>query len=82
MNSIADIRMSDLISNFTRISKDYSDKYNELINMESGIGEEGFLDEFRKLSDDLVKSVVPFIEILDDLKEHITQNILGRHSLA
>jgi hypothetical protein len=82
MGNIQDIKLEKMITNITSTSEELTELYNKLTDMEIKIGEVGFVQEFKTNSEVIINYNITFVEVIDTLKEHILENILGKQSLS
>lgn len=80
--SFKDIEMQEMISNLAKISEEYTKLYNEVINLQQKIGEEGFLDDFLAVSQKVLNDKDNLIEMFERVKTYIQKNILDEQSLT
>lgn len=82
LNNIQDVEMQDMVTNLTKASEEYSETYNELIDMTIKIGEAGFIQEFKDVSQKIVNGNKPLFEIIDRIKNYMVKNIMGEQRLS
>lgn len=82
LNDIQDVEMQDMVSNLTKTSEEFTEMYNELTDMQLKIGEQGFIQEFKDLSQKLIDNNEPFFDVISRVKDYMMKNILGEQSLS
>lgn len=82
VGSIQDIEMKDMITNLTKASEDFTELYNELIDLPIKIGENGFLEQFINISQDLKNNNESFFDVIQHIKEYMLTNIVGEQKLT
>lgn len=79
---IQDIEMQDMMTNLTKTSEEYTELYNELSNLPIKIGEDGFIQKFKDISQRLLDGNQSFFDVLQRIKDYMMKNILGEQSLT
>ena len=85
---LVDVLGNDLsIVNAARVSYDkeseeFTEKYNELTNLPIKIGEEGFIQKFKDLSQEVLDNNESFFDVIQRIKDYMLKNILGEQSLT
>jgi len=82
LSKIQDVEMQDMISGLTEASEEFTEIYNELTDMQLKIGEPGFVQEFKDISQKILDNNDPLFDILDHIKNYMMKNILGKQSLS
>lgn len=82
LNEIQDVEMQDMVSNLTKASEEFTTLYNELTDMQLKIGEAGFIQEFKDISQKLVDNIDPFFDVVSRVRDYMMKNILGEQSLS
>lgn len=82
LDNIKDVEMQDMVSNLTKTSEEFTERYNELTDMQLKIGEQGFIQEFKDLSQKLLDGNEPFFDVLARIKDYMMKHILGEQSLS
>lgn len=81
-NKIQDVEMQDMITNLTKASEDFTEKYNQITDMQLKIGEAGFIQEFKDLSQQILNNNKPFFDVIERVKDYVLKNILGEQQLS
>jgi hypothetical protein len=82
LNKIQDVEMQDMVTNLTKASEEFTEMYNELTDMQLKIGEPGFIQEFKDLSQKLLDNNEPFFDVLSRIRDYMMKNILGEQALS
>ena len=82
LNNIKDVEMQDMVTNLTKASEEFSELYNELTDMQLKIGEPGFIQEFKDISQKLLDGNEPLFDVISRVKDYMMKNILGEQSLS
>lgn len=82
LDKIQDVEMQDMVSNLTKASEEFTSMYNELTDMQLKIGEQGFIQEFKDLSQKLLDNNEPFFDVISRVRDYMMKNILGEQSLS
>lgn len=82
LNKIQDVEMQDMVSNLTKASEDFTELYNQVTDMQLKIGEPGFIQEFKDLSQRILDNNEPFFDVISRVKDYMKKNILGEQSLS
>lgn len=82
LNKIQDVEMQDMISNLTKASEEFTEMYNEMADMQIKIGEVGFIQEFKDLSQKILDNNEPFFDVISRVRDYMQKNILGEQSLT
>lgn len=82
LGDIQDVEMQDMISNLTKASEEFTELFNELTGMQLKIGETGFIQEFKDLSQKILDGNEPFFDVLSRVKDYMQKNIMGEQSLS
>lgn len=82
LNKIQDVEMQDMVTNLTKASEEFSEMYNELTDMQIKIGEVGFIQEFKDISQRLLDNNEPLFDVITRINDYMKKNILGEQSLS
>lgn len=82
LNKIQDVEMQDMITNLTKTSEEFTELYNELTDMQLKIGEAGFIQEFKDISQRIIDENESFFDVLSRIKDYMLKNILGEQQLS
>jgi uncharacterized protein YjgD (DUF1641 family) len=82
MGTIQDVEIQDMIVNFTKASEEFTTIYNELTDLPTKIGEEGFIKKFKDASSKILANDEPFLEVIQRVRDYIMKNIMGEQSLS
>lgn len=82
LNKIQDVEMQDMVSNLTKASEEFTEQYNEMADMPVKIGEVGFIQQFKDLSQKLLDNNEPFFDVISRIRDYMQKNILGEQSLT
>jgi len=82
LNKIQDVEMQDMVSNLTKASEEFTEMYNEMADMQLKIGEVGFIQQFKDLSQKLIDNNKPFFDVISRIRDYMQKNILGEQSLT
>lgn len=82
LNKIQDVEMQDMVSNLTKTSEDFTSLYNEMTDMQIKIGEVGFMQAFKDISQKLLDNNEPLFDVISRVRDYMQKNILGEQSLS
>ena len=82
VGEIEDVELQDMITNVTNTSEEYTELYNQLTNMPVKIGEQGFIQKFKDLSQKLLDGNEPFFDVLEGMRDYLMKNVLSEQSLT
>lgn len=82
LDKIQDVEMQDMITNFAKTTEGFTSKYNELTDMTSKIGDEGFIQVFKDNSQKIIDGSDSFFDVLGRVKDYMIKNILDEQSLS
>ena len=82
LNNIQDVEMQDMVSNLTKASEEFTSMYNELTDMQLKIGEPGFIQEFKDISQKLLDNNEPFFDVISRIRDYMMKHIIGEQSLS
>lgn len=82
LNDIQDVEMQDMITNLTKAFEEFTELYNELTDMQLKIGEAGFIQEFKDISQKILDNHQPLFDALIHIKDYMLKNILGEQQLS
>lgn len=82
LNKVQDVEMQDMVTNLTKTSEEFTKLYNELIDMQLKIGEPGFIQEFKDMSQKILDNHESLIDVLNRIKTYMLKNILGEQQLS
>jgi len=82
LNNIQDVEMQDMVTNLTKASEEFTTLYNELTDMQLKIGEPGFIQEFKDISQKILDGNQPLFDVISRVRDYMLKNILGEQSLS
>lgn len=82
IDKVQDVEMQDMITNLTKVSEEYTEKYNALTDLPFKIGEAGFIQEFKDASQTLIDGIEPFFDVVNRIKDYIMKHMLGEQALS
>lgn len=82
LNDIQDVEMQDMITNLTKASEEFTELYNELTDMQLKIGEAGFIQEFKDVSQKIIDGNESLFDVISRVKDYMLKNILGEQQLS
>lgn len=82
LNNIQDVEMQDMITNVTKASEEFTEIYNEMTDMQLKIGEAGFIQEFKDISQKIIDGYEPLLDVIARIRDYMLKNILGEQQLS
>ncbi len=82
LSKIQDVELQEMVSSVMVASEEYSELYNKLTDLPFKIGETGFIQEFKDISQKLIDNNEPFFDAVQHVKDYLMKNVLDRQALS
>lgn len=82
LGEIKDVEIQEMIINITSASEEFSEIFNELIDLPVSIGETGFIQKFKDASKQIISKSESFLEVIQRVRDYIMKNVLHEFSLS